>query len=110
MQLLTWFVRGTACTLHIGELRPFQVPLPFSVRRSAFGVWRLAFGVPDRTRPRKGRPPLERCLACEAVVNREISLHNALDRAALYHSVVEGFCLQPQIATQHLASIQSVDY
>jgi hypothetical protein len=32
---------------------------------------------------------VERCLACEAVVNRETVLQNALAQVALYHSVIK---------------------
>jgi hypothetical protein len=38
MQLLIGLFGGCSLTLHIGELPPFQVPLPFTVWRSAFGV------------------------------------------------------------------------
>jgi hypothetical protein len=36
---------GLVATLHIGSMPRFQVPLPFTVYRSAFGVRRSAFGV-----------------------------------------------------------------
>ena len=43
MQLLISLFGGLLVTLHIGDLPPFQVPLPFTVRRLAFGV--LAFQI-----------------------------------------------------------------
>ena len=63
MQLLISLFGGLLVTLHIGDLPTFQVPLPFTVWRLAFGVRRSAFGVLNRTRPRrrprprKGSPP-----------------------------------------------------